>query len=63
MEAMPDPDAQRSWRERAQELVDARPWLAGEHALGDVYAEVLGGGRRHSVRRWLRSSGTRERGG
>ncbi len=59
MEAMLDEDAQRSWRERAQELVDARPWLAEERALASVYADVLAGGRRHSIKRWLRSGGRR----
>jgi glycosyltransferase involved in cell wall biosynthesis len=59
MEAMLDPDAQRAWRERAQQLVDARPWLAEERALASVYADVLAVGRRHSIRRWLRRSGMR----
>jgi glycosyltransferase involved in cell wall biosynthesis len=59
MEAMLDPDAQRAWRERAQQLIDARPWLAEERALASVYADVLAGGRRHSIRRWLRRDGKR----
>jgi hypothetical protein len=43
----------------AQQLVDARPWLAEERALALVYADVLAGGRRHSIRRWLRRGGMR----
>jgi hypothetical protein len=56
---MLDPDAQRAWRERAQQLIDARPWLAEERALASVYADVLAGGRRHSISRWLRRGGKR----
>jgi hypothetical protein len=52
MEAMLDPDAQRAWRERAQRLVDARPWRVEEQALAGVYADVLAGGRRPTIRRW-----------